>query len=107
MKEFEELDFGTEDTAAIGARAELLNENKELQHEPDYANLGYWIGIRNGIKAFVNELERTAERVGDNKLPIEFIKLISGNTIMDAELRLSKMKHGSELINAIDNDCED
>ena len=107
MKEFEELDFDTEDTAAIGAREELLNVNKELQHEPDYANLGYWIGIRTGIKAFVNELERTAERVGDNKLPIEFIKLISGNIIMDAELRLSKMKHGSELINAIDNDCED
>ena len=107
MKEFEKLDFDTEDTAAIGARAELLNVNKELQHEPDYANLGYWIGIRTGIKASVNELERTAERVGDNKLPIEFIKLISGNTIMDAELRLFKMKHGSELINAIDNDCED
>lgn len=103
MKEFEELDFGTEDTAAIGARAEHLNVNKELQHEPDYAKLGYWIGIRTGIKAFVNELERTAESVGDNKLPIEFIKLISGNTIMNAELQLSKMKHGSELINAIDD----
>ena len=41
MKEFEKLDFDTEDTATIGARAELLNVNKELQHEPDYANLGY------------------------------------------------------------------
>ena len=104
MKEFEKLDFDTEDTAAIGARAELLNVNKELQHEPDYANLGYWIGIRTGIKAFVNSLECTAERLGEDKLPIELIKLISANTIMDTELKLSGMKHGRELINAIDDD---
>lgn len=91
MKEFEKLNFDT-------------NEEVAESQQPDYANLGYWIGIRTGIKAFVNKLERTAERVGDNKLPIEFIKLISDNTIMDAELRLSKMKHGRELINAIDND---
>lgn len=91
MKEFEKLNFDT-------------NEEVAESQQPDYVNLGYWIGIRTGIKAFVNELERTAERVGDNKLPIEFIKLVSGNTIMDAELMLSKMKHGRELINAIDND---
>lgn len=104
MKEFEKLDFDTADVTGIGARAEILNANKELQHESDNVILGYWLGIRTGIKAFVNGLEGTAERVGDNRLPIEFIKLISGNTIMDAELMLSKMKHGSELINAIDND---
>jgi len=104
MKEFEKLDFDTADVTGIGARAEILNANKELQHESDNVILGYWLGIRTGIKAFVNGLEGAAERVGDNRLPIEFIKLISGNTIMDAELMLSKMKHGSELINAIDND---
>lgn len=91
MKEFEELKFGT-------------NEEVAESQQPEYANLGYWIGIRTGIKAFVNSLERTAERIGDNKLPIELIKLISANTIMDTELKLSGMKHGRELINAMDDD---
>lgn len=106
MKKFEELEFDTNEAAALGARAELLNTNRELQqHELDADNvvLGYWLGIRSGIKAFVDELERTAERVGDSKLPVEFVKIISANTLIDAELQLSKMKHGSEIINVIDN----
>lgn len=103
MKEFEKLDFDTVDVTGIGARAEILNANKELQHESDNVILGYWLGIRTGIKAFVNGLEGTAESFVDNKLPIEYIKIISANTIMNAELQLSKMKHGSELINVIDN----
>ena len=91
MKEFEKLNFDT-------------NEEVAESQQPDYANLGYWIGIRTGIKAFVNSLECTAERLGEDKLPIELIKLISANTIMATELQLSGMKHGRELINAIDDD---
>lgn len=39
MKEFEKLNFDT-------------NEEVAESQQPDYANLGYWIGIRTGIKAF-------------------------------------------------------
>lgn len=51
MKEFEKLNFDN-------------NEEIAESQQSDYANLGYWIGIRAGIKAFVNSLERTQKGLG-------------------------------------------
>ena len=63
--------------------------------------LAYLAGIKVGLESLVKGLEAVAEKNG-NKLPIEFVKLVAGNTITDVELKLTSMKNGKGLLDVLD-----
>ena len=63
--------------------------------------LAYLAGIKVGLESLVKGLEAVAEKNG-NKLPIEFVKLVAGNTITDVELKLTSMENGKGLLDVLD-----
>ena len=67
----------------------------------DELKLAYLAGIKVGLESLVKGLEAVAEKNG-NKLPIEFVKLVVGNTITDVELKLTSMKNGKGLLDVLD-----
>lgn len=66
----------------------------------DSVRLAYLAGVKVGSESLVKGLEKVAEKNGNN-IPIEFIKLVSHNTVNDVELRLSKMECGQDLLNTL------
>lgn len=66
----------------------------------DELKLAYLSGIKVGLESLVRGLEVVAEKNG-NQLPIEFIKLVAGNTITDVELKLTSMENGKGLLNVL------
>ena len=67
----------------------------------DELKLAYLAGIKVGLESLVKELETVAEKNG-NQLPIEFVKLVAGNTITDVELKLTSMENGKGLLDVLD-----
>ena len=68
----------------------------------DELKLAYLSGIKVGVEALVNGLEETARHNG-NQLPIEFIKLVSRNTVVDVELKLQQMENGKGLLDVLNH----
>lgn len=71
----------------------------EIDNNIQLAFLG---GMKAGIEALVCGLEKVAEN-HNGQVPLDFIKMVSNNTITDVELKLSKMENGKGLIDAINN----
>lgn len=67
----------------------------------DELKLAYLAGIKVGIESLVNGLEAVVKKNG-NQLPIEFIKLVAGNTVTDVELKLTSMEYGKGLLDVLD-----
>ena len=67
----------------------------------DELKLAYLVGIKVGLESLVKGLETVAEKNG-NQLPIEFVKLVAGNTITDVELKLTSMENGKGLLDVLD-----
>lgn len=67
----------------------------------DELKLAYLAGIKVGLESLVKGLETVAEKNG-NQLPIEFAKLVAGNTITDVELKLTSMENGKGLLDVLD-----
>lgn len=64
--------------------------------------LAFLGGMKAGIEALVCGLEKVAEN-HNGQVPLDFIKMVSNNTITDVELKLSKMENGKGLVDAINN----
>lgn len=63
----------------------------------DNIRLAYLAGVKVGLESLVKGLEKVAEKNGNN-IPIEFIKLVSQNTVDDIEFRLNQMEGGEGLL---------
>lgn len=66
----------------------------------DSIRLAYLAGVKVGSKSLVKGLEQVTKRNGNN-IPIEFIKLVSQNTVSDVEFRLNQMEGGKGLLNTL------
>ncbi len=66
----------------------------------DELKLAYLSGVKVGLESLVKGLEETAKNNG-NQLPIEFIKLVSRNTVVDVELKLKEMECGEGLLDVL------
>lgn len=66
----------------------------------DKLKLAYLAGIKVGLESLVKGLEAVTEKNG-NQLPIEFVKLVAGNTITDVELKVMSMENGKELLDVL------
>ena len=66
----------------------------------DSIRLAYLAGVKVGSESLVKGLEQVAKRNGNN-IPIEFIKLVSQNTVSDVKFRLNQMEGGKGLLNTL------
>ena len=66
----------------------------------DSIRLAYLAGVKVGSESLVKGLEQVTKRNGNN-IPIEFIKLVSQNTVSDVEFRLNQMEGGKGLLNTL------
>lgn len=66
----------------------------------DSIRLAYLAGIKVGSESLVKGLEQVAKKNGNN-IPIEFIKLVSQNTVSDVEFRLDQMEGGKGLLSTL------
>lgn len=68
----------------------------------DSVRLAYLAGVKVGSESLVKGLEKVAEKNGNN-IPIEFIKLVSQNTVNDVEFRLNQMVGGEGLLSTLNS----
>ena len=65
--------------------------------------LAFLGGMKAGLEALIHGLEVVAEN-NNGQVSFEFVKMVSASTIADVELKLSNMKNGKGLIDALNSE---
>lgn len=76
--------------------------NKNIEDIDNNIQLAFLGGIKAGLEALVHGLEVVAEN-NNGQVSIEFVKMVSASTVADVELKLSGIKNGKGLIDAMNN----